>query len=222
MLEERTKEIEEFFKSDSEESENEDNKTNPLPSNDKETVQPKQDCQQQHISDATENDKLESEKIPLSLSNSDSQPIPQEMEEIVNDWNQEINISQEENENKITHQLPLQIDNQIEKESPLLLSEHSNDSWQDLSSVFTQKEKIENIKRLSVAKVSKPTLHGRPGQLLDLDVEPISTEQKNKVNSLIDRFVQQVTGTKKSPKKKDVQIRYIELLFNDTFKMFIP
>lgn len=134
--------------------------------------------------------------------------MPQEMQEITNDWNQDMDICQEENINKITNQpMPHQIDNEIEKDPTLLLSEQSNDSWPELSSAFSHKDKVENIKRLSIAKVSKPTLHGRPGQLLDLDVEPVSTEQKAKVNSLIDRFVQQVTATKKSPKKKDVQIR---------------
>ena len=67
---------------------------------------------------------------------------------------------------------------------------------------------MENIKRLSIAKVNKPTLHGRPGQLLDFDSENTSIpDQKEKVNNLIERFVQQVTNTKKSP-RKDVQIRF--------------
>lgn len=208
MLEDRAKEIEEFFKSDSDESDNED-KTVSLVTNDQEPLLPKEDCthRQQLTSDAAENDMPESVKIPLSLSDSEPQPVPQEMREITNDWNEDIDISGEENVNKITDELPLQVDSEREKEPTLLLSEHSNDSWQDLSSVFSHKEKIENIKRLSIAKVNKPTLHGRPGQLLDLDVEPLSTEQKTNVNSLIDRFVQQVTSAKKSPKKKNVQIR---------------
>lgn len=89
----------------------------------------------------------------------------------------------------------------------------SDDSMQGYSSVFTNKDKLDNIKRLSIAKVNKPILHGKPGQLLDLDVEPISTEEKAKVNHLIERFVEQVTNTKKSPQKRDVQIRYSMFLY---------
>ena len=101
----------------------------------------------------------------------------------------------------------LDLKNEIPKESTALISDDSNDSLFEYSSVFSHKEKVENIKRLSIARVNKPTLHGRPGQLLDLDAEATTPDQKSKVDNLIERFVQQVTSTKKSPQKKDVQIR---------------
>lgn len=70
------------------------------------------------------------------------------------------------------------------------------------------KMEVENVKRLSVARVRKPTLCGRPGELLHLDAGDVSTsEQKAKVNNFIEQFVQQITSNKKSPKKTEVQIR---------------
>lgn len=75
--------------------------------------------------------------------------------------------------------------------------------------ISSYKEKVENVRRLSIAKISKPTLHGRPGEVLDFDLDTACTsDQKANVNDLIERFVQQATNTKKSPQKKDHQIRY--------------
>ena len=82
--------------------------------------------------------------------------------------------------------------------------------------IFSQKDKIDSAKRLSIAKVSVPVLHGRPGELLDLDGGDSSTHNiKDNVNSLIERFVEQVTScnSKKSPLKKDIEIRYFSKFF---------
>ena len=87
----------------------------------------------------------------------------------------------------------------------------SDDSMDGLTPVFSHKEKIDYAKRLSIAKVSVPTLHGRPGELLDLDGGDASSIpiQKEKVNSLMELFVQQVqtSANKKSPQKKEMQIK---------------
>lgn len=73
---------------------------------------------------------------------------------------------------------------------------------------YTIEDEVQNVKKISIAKLEKPRLNGKPGQMLDLDLESgDTTDQKEKVNKLIERFVKQVSCTKKSPRKKDVDIR---------------
>lgn len=85
---------------------------------------------------------------------------------------------------------------------------------QSTSSETPNQTRFENIKRLSIAnKVSlKPTLsHGKPGDILDLDEEEDASAKKKseheKVQNLIERFVQQVNYTKQAPKERDIEIK---------------
>ena len=79
---------------------------------------------------------------------------------------------------------------------------------------ISDKDKFENLKRLSIAKLDcSPSLHGSPGQFIDLvdsaDVKDPKDGAANKgLNSLMDLFVKQVTScAQKSPTKKDVHIK---------------
>ena len=228
-MEDRAKEVEDFFKSESEESENESEKpTSLIPSSEQETPQPTPvvNCLElkEELSRATDTLSvsafvdpteeisttnlvdIEKTKSPTAESSVNSQFAHQEDGETKS---QDLHSTalEDNNENGIANKVVLDLKNEIPKESTALISDDSNDSLFEYSSVFSHKEKVENIKRLSIARVNKPTLHGRPGQLLDLDAEATTPDQKSKVDNLIERFVQQVTSTKKSPQKKDVQIR---------------
>lgn len=215
MLEDRAKEVEEFFKSESEDSEHEQQAS--LPSKKQNPVLPTQELpdavdslamvfintEDISVKDAMECDKR---KPPIADCSVDSQLVSREDVEMKSPLrNLDVAIGGNNLDN--TEKLAFKLGSEIPKEPTAVVSDESNDSWLEYSTVFSHKEKVENIKRLSVAKVSKPTLHGRPGQLLDLDVETTTPDQKAKVDNLIERFVQQVTNTKKSPQKKDVQIR---------------
>ena len=220
VLEDRVKEIEEFFKSESEESENETEnlvtisipeKVLSLPSNQELLVVDSFPTliTIDNVPDVPENISLESEKsqsVTTASYNVDksSQPDSEGHNEAIDaSSNHSVHKEKAGSSNSFdeaSHEIKYSAD---------LISDGSNDSWLDLSSVFSHKEKVENVKRLSIAKVKNPTLHGRPGQLLDFDLENSSVrDQKEKVNNLIERFVQQVTNTKKSPQKKEVQIRF--------------
>ncbi len=217
MLEDRVKEIEDFFKSESEESENETEKGDTVLLHDQEVLPPNPELSSAVDSNPTltsvDNVPDVPEKILVESENPQSPTTSQNVEMISPPDYQE-HIETTNNSAAVPHDMAGS-SNSIDKatnevkSSADLISDGSNDSWLDFSSVFSHKEKVENIKRLSIAKVNKPTLHGRPGQLLDFDLESESTpDQKEKVNNLIERFVQQVTNTKKSPKKKDIQIRF--------------
>lgn len=219
MLEDRVKEIEEFFKSESEESENEteSEKLVTIPLRDQVLQLPSNQelssvvdsfptlTSIDNVPDVPEKISLQSEKpqSPVTSCNADKSSQPGSEEH--NDTSSNHAVSKEKTGSSNSFD---KVTNEI-KDSADWISDSSNDSWLNSSSVFSHKEKVENVKRLSIAKVNKPTLHGRPGQLLELDLENISTpDQKEKVNNLIERYVQQVTNTKKSPQKKDVQIRF--------------
>lgn len=226
MLEDRVKEIEEFFKSESEESENEtekvDSVTDQVLLHDKEVLPPNPELPSavdsnpsltsvDNVPGVAEKILLESEnpQSPSTSFNVEMNSPLDSLEDIdttnnsaaaPQDMGSAIEAGSSNSVDKATHEV---------KSSADLISDGSNDSWLDFSAGFSHKEKVENIKRLSIAKVNKPTLHGRPGQLLDFDLESEATpDQKEKVNNLIERFVQQVTNTKKTPKKKDIQIRF--------------
>jgi hypothetical protein len=217
VLEDRVKEIEEFFKSESEESENETEnlvtisipeKVLSLPSNQELlVVDPFPTLiTTDNVPDVPENISLESKKPQSATTASynvdkSSQPDSEGHNDAFSNHSVHKEKAGSSNSfDEASHEIKYSAD---------LISDGSNDSWLDLSSVFSHKEKVENVKRLSIAKVKNPTLHGRPGQLLDFDLENSSArDQKEKVNNLIERFVQQVTNTKKSPQKKEVQIRF--------------
>ncbi len=216
MLEDRAKEVEDFFKSESEDSEHEQqgslssNKQSPVPLTqelpdavDSLPVVFMNSTEDISVKDAMECDKR---KPPIADCSADSQLVSREDVEMKSPL-RNLDVAAEGNNLDKTDQLAFKLGSEIPKEPTAVKSDESNDSWLEYSTVFSHKEKVENIKRLSVAKVNKPTLHGRPGQLLDLEVETTTPDQKAKVNNLIERFVQQVTNTKKSPQKKDVQIR---------------
>ena len=82
------------------------------------------------------------------------------------------------------------------------------------SSDTPNQSRFESIKRLSIASKAslKPTLsRGKPGDMLDLDDEEDASARKNsehqKVQNLIERFVQQVNYTKQAPKERDIEIK---------------
>ena len=86
----------------------------------------------------------------------------------------------------------------------------SEDALDHFEPVFSEKVKLETLKRLSIAKATlNPTLHGKPGEMLELDEEFASKTdcEHKKVQNLIERFVQQVNYTKASPKERDIQIK---------------
>ena len=78
--------------------------------------------------------------------------------------------------------------------------------------VISEKDKFENLKRLSIAKLDRcPSLHGSPGQFIDLvdSADAKDARPANKgLNQLMDLFVKQVTSCgRKSPTKKDIHIK---------------
>lgn len=215
VLEDRAKEVETFFKSDSEESETEESSvsgtavcpTNNVPttdgdgrsstSNGIEALSPKKDHvihqdlpKIQSPQDLEENarDTFENEDISDHPTAEDSPADGQQADE---------NLSSRQG-SKTPQQICPPPVNDLE------------DSTDSLTPVYSLKEKIENAKRLSITKVNLPTLHGRPGQLLDLDDGlSLSPDRKSKVDSLVERYVQQVktSSNTKTPQKKEVEIR---------------
>lgn len=147
--------------------------------------------------------KLDKEKPSVSASN---------IEGFQQEPNQDLGELKEKKEATTAANSPGK-DDENPRSVSLSLEDHLDDevSLDTIVPIFNQKDKIDSAKRLSIAKVSVPVLHGRPGELLDLDEGDSSTPNvKDKVNSLIERFVEQVTSctNKKSPLKKDIEIRY--------------
>lgn len=115
--------------------------------------------------------------------------------------------SSETNEMKVIPVLNKDNVKDIEDELVVIPSESA-------SSEVSNQSRYENIKRLSIANKAslKPTLsNGKPGDMLDLDDEKDVPERKNseqqKVQNLIERFVQQVNYTKQGPKERDIEIQ---------------
>ncbi|XP_059350212.1 claspin-like isoform X2 [Daphnia carinata] len=227
VLEDRVKEIEEFFKSESEESQS-DNEIG-----DKFASLPRQrDQMHQHeqhectpadpiqapacsseISDSTDQIPFETEKVKIAAvqGTADSEAVlPEEETETVRNT-----ILQQDNsclKNSIEKTLVPLKDDGLKSLHGCMLDVRADPCHDD---PMSYKEKVENVKRLSIAKISKPTLLGRPGQVLDFDLDTTCTpDLKANVNDLIKRFVQQVTSTKKSPQKKDRQISIVHKVMN--------
>lgn len=210
VLEDSVKEIEEFFKSESEESENEivESAETPLPST--ETPLPSTESflpSTEILLPSTEIFLLSTEILlpstEISLPSTES-PIP----------STEIPLpSTESNLPSTDHEIQTKSSTEFVADGPAELDNKTETVSCPEEIMPSYKEKVENLKRISISKISKPTLHGRPGQVLDFDLDVTSmSEQKANVNNLIERFVQQVTSTKKSPQKKDHQIRYNPML----------
>ena len=100
-----------------------------------------------------------------------------------------------------------------EEEEPKIKKEKDEENFDvEMKCVISDKDKFENLKRLSIAKLdSCPSLHGSPGQFINL-VDATSVKDPGAantgLNNLMDLFVKQVTScAKKSPTKKDVHIK---------------
>ena len=210
VLEDRAKEVETFFKSESEESEAEENpKSEPSPA-------------------VVEKQPFDTAEAPVELNSIEQ--LPTETSETITGLSATAgtsecseNLSQllqteEKPEEKsadrvekpriIIEDPPEEIESII---SPMktLVEMDKLESSPDLSHsvAMDHKERLANLKRMSIASVPKPSLHGRPGQIIDLNDDGDDTGSKAGVNNLIERFVEQVSSLKKSPRKKDVQLR---------------
>ena len=210
VLEDRAKEVEAFFKSESEESEAEENpKSEPSPA-------------------VVEKQPFDTAEAPVELNSIEQ--LPTETSETITGLSATAgtsecseNLSQllqteEKPEEKsadrvekpriIIEDPPEEIESII---SPMktLVEMDKLESSPDLSHsvAMDHKERLANLKRMSIAIVPKPSLHGRPGQIIDLNDDGADTGSKAGVNNLIERFVEQVSSLKKSARKKDVQLR---------------
>ncbi|KAI9565287.1 hypothetical protein GHT06_009075 [Daphnia sinensis] len=230
VLEDRVKEIEEFFKSESEESQSEneigENFESLPPSRDHKHLLEQHGCAPanfvqistcpSNISSTTDKIPCETDKVKIATvqctTNSEAVLPEEETETVGNTSIHQVNSCSENSIDKTI----VQSKDEGTKSLPecLMGMDVPADSCQEDPMSF-YKEKVENVKRLSIAKISKPTLHGRPGEVLDFDLDTACTsDQEAKVNDLIERFVQQVTSTKKSPQKKDHQISIVHKVMN--------
>jgi len=210
VLEDRAKEVETFFKSDSEESEAEETpKSEPSPA--VEEQQPIDTAEAPVEPNSMEQLPTETSESITGLSAtagtsecSENLSKPPETEEKP----EEKSADRVDKPRIVIEDPPEEIESAI---SPMksAVEMEKLESSPDLSHsvAMDHKERLANLKRMSIANVPKPSLHGRPGQIIDLNDDGDDTGSKAGVNNLIERFVEQVSSLKKSPRKKDVQLR---------------
>ena len=200
VLEDRVKEVEEFFKSDDEDEsvpcvtdaihgeikkDQVEAEAPPIAEQEIRSAEPAADCN-------------ESTLEPMANLNHDSvvQDVPLA----------DATVGASDVSSSATAAVEAALETAAKLESPKVV-EDSPDLFPELV-IDSHKEHVANLKRISIANVPKPSLHGRPGQVIDLnDGDTSSAGDKGGVNSLIERFVQQVSGVKKSPRKKEVVLR---------------
>lgn len=149
MLEDRAKELETFFKSDSEGSDVEGR-----------TDTPTADTSPLAEEATTENNAPKEEQVePAALSNISHQPQP------FIDSAKPSEIT--EPDTVVVEPPPQSSDtaNTVERTEGL----NSLAVLEESVSVDLHKERLADLKRMSIANISKPSLHGRPGQVIDLN-----------------------------------------------------
>jgi hypothetical protein len=210
VLEDRAKEVETFFKSDSEESEAEENpKSEPSPA--VEGKQPFDTAEAPVELNSIEQLATETSETIAGLSaTAGTSECSENLSQLLQteEKPEEKSADRVEKPRIIIEDPPEEIEFIISPMKTLVEMEKLERS-PDLSHsvAMDHKERLANLKRMSIANVPKPSLHGRPGQIIDLNDDGDDTGSKAGVNNLIERFVEQVSSHKKSPRKKDVQLR---------------